>query len=68
MTDLRFQFQREGYCANYIMVGFEVTKATLAIAGHGQSVSLQVTLFNIIIMTSYQPSLEASVYLNVLHE
>ena len=44
-----------------------VAKVTLKVAGYGQSVSLSVTYFNVIIMMSYEPSLDASLYLNVLN-
>ena len=42
---------------------FLVAKATLEIAGHGKSVCKPLTLFDIIIMTSYQYTLNA--YVNI---
>ena len=44
-----------------------VVNVTLKLGGHGQSATKSITLFNISIMTSHQPSLDALVYLNVFY-
>ena len=48
-------------CEGKFVLYFLVAKSTLELACHG------VTLFNIIIMTLYWPSLDVSVYVNVLN-
>ena len=59
------------HCVTCLYYVFLVVEATLEMASRGQSVisvSLKsVTHFNFIIMTSYQHSLDALVYLNVLN-
>ena len=51
-------FSKRSRFSIWISCHFLVAKATLELAGHGQRVSESVTLFNFVIMTSYQLSLE----------